>query len=57
MSPKLPEYDDQILLFLLILLEEKSSITTSIFISSNFSFSMHNVARPFNLSCDIDDFK
>ena len=43
--PKVPEYDDQILLFLLTLLEEKSSITTSVFISSNFSFSMHKVAR------------
>ena len=43
--PKLPSYDDPISLFLLTLLEEKSSITTSVFISSNFSFSIHKVAR------------
>jgi hypothetical protein len=50
-------YEDEIFLFLLTLLEAKSLIIASTFISSNLSFSMNKVARWVSLSCDIGDLK
>jgi hypothetical protein len=42
---------------LLTLLDVKSLMIVSILISSNNFFSMHIVAKPFNLSCDIVDLR
>jgi hypothetical protein len=43
--------------FLLTLLDVKSLMMVSISIASNNFFSMHIVAKPFNLSCDIVDLR
>jgi hypothetical protein len=49
------QYEVHLKMFLLTLLDAKSVMIESVSISSSSCFSIHKVAKPFNLSWDITD--